>query len=343
MARRILTAGICWFLGLSVLEGQDFHFVHSPLVAQALNPGQVGGGTMRRTSVTALYRGQWDNLISNRSYQGGGVFADMRYCLPSSRKHFYGLGVGVQYDFSLLGGLIRSGGGFSGAYHHHLGSETFLSAGGSLGFVALGIGDRLTFDEQFQQGAFSSANGNGESMLGQQLISPDAGAGFSFYNLLRGWSVGMSWRHLNTPRYTLLDSENRLGISWVLNGSWTVWQTRVQSARCEIRGMLRRQSVSGRNSAQWLGSAGLFYGALLSGHAGVRLRGGAYARVGGLPGVPIGLNTLTPVLEWLTEDYALALGYDMNIARIQSRFSGGLELMFSARFGNPDRCIVCRW
>jgi hypothetical protein len=42
--------------------GQDYHFANSIQFPQLLNPGATGSGSVHRTRIASLYRGQWDNL-----------------------------------------------------------------------------------------------------------------------------------------------------------------------------------------------------------------------------------------------------------------------------------------
>ena len=154
--------------------GQDYHFANSIEVPQLLNPAATGSGSVHRTQVAALYRGQWDNLTSQNSYQGESVFADIRFCLQNSKKNYYALGIGIQHDFSPLGYFYNSNGMLTASYHHHLGNGTFGAVGGSLGGLAMGIQpEKLKFDEQFQNGTYDPSNSNGEKFLRANILQPD--------------------------------------------------------------------------------------------------------------------------------------------------------------------------
>lgn len=332
------------FFALTSLAGfgQDYHFANSIQLPQLLNPGATGGGSVHRTRIAALYRGQWDNLVSRHAYQGAAVFAEMRFCLQNSRKNFYALGVGVQHDFSPLGYFYNSNGMLTAAYHQHLGSETFAAAGGGLGGLAMGVSpERLKFDEQFQNGAYDPSNSNGENFLRDNIFQPDLSAGFALYNNKQGWSAGMSWRHLNKPVYSLQGDENRLGVGMILYGACSIWKTRAYGQSLQGRVLYRRQSATGSDSRQWQTMAGVFYQTGFSGQTGMKMTAGAYLRGGSLPGAALAVNTLVPVLQFGDDRFSTLISYDVDIARTRSRFSGGLELVFQASFGKSDRCIVC--
>ena len=325
-----------------IVLGQDYHFANSMLLPQLLNPAATGSGSVHRTQVAALYRGQWDNLISQNSYQGTAAFADIRFCLQNSKKSFYALGIGVQHDFSPLGYFYNSNGMLTAAYHKHLGNGTFASVGGSLGGLAMGIKpEKLKFDEQFQQVAYDPSNSNGENFLRDNIVQPDLSSGFVLYNNSKGWSAGLSWRHLNKPVYSLQGDENRLGVGMVLYGTCSPWKTRVHGQSVQVRALYRRQSVTGSNSLQWQTMAGVFYQSAFAGSGGMKMTVGTYLRGGSLPGSVFTLNTIVPAIQLGNDHFSATISYDADIARTRSRFSGGMEFVFQTSFGKTDRCIVC--
>ena len=339
---RAISAFILLITAPIVALGQDYHFANSIQLPQLLNPAATGSGSVHRTQVATVYRGQWDNLISQNSYQGASVFADLRFCLQNSKKSYYALGIGVQHDVSPLGYFYNSNGMLTAAYHMHLGNETFGSVGGSLGALAMGIQpEKLKFDEQFQNGAYDPSNSNGENFLRNNIVQPDLSSGFVLYNNKAGWSAGLSWRHLNKPVYSLQGDENRLGVGLVLYGTCSLWKTRVHGQSVQVRALYRRQSVTGTNSRQWQTMTGVFYQTAFSGRGGMRMTAGTYIRAGSLPGSVFTLNTLVPAIQLGNDQFSATISYDADIARTRSRFSGGMEIVFQTSFGKTDRCIVC--
>jgi type IX secretion system PorP/SprF family membrane protein len=321
---------------------QDYHFANSIQLPQLLNPAATGSGSVHRTQVAALYRGQWDNLVNQNSYQGASAFADIRFCLQNSKKSYYALGIGVQHDFSPLGYYYNSNGMLTAAYHQHLGDETFAAVGGSLGGLAMGIQpEKLKFDEQFQNGSFDPSNSNGENFLRDNIFQPDLSSGFVLYNNEKGWSAGLAWRHLNKPVYSLLGDENRLGVGMVLYGTCSVWKTRAHAQSVQLRALYRRQSVTGSNSLQWQTMAGIFYQTGFTGRGGAKMTAGAYLRGGSLPGSAFTLNTLVPAVQMGNDQFTITVSYDADIARTRSRFAGGMEIVLQTSFGKTDRCVVC--
>ena len=321
---------------------QDFHFVQSQQALQILNPAVTGSNSLYRNQITAFYRGQWDNTVSQKSYQGGAVSVDIRFCLPGSKKNFFGLGTGLQYDFSPLGMFFNTAGSLAGSYHQHLGGETFGAMGASLGLLSYGVEpDQLQFDIQYQNGAFDPSRSNGESFVRTAAIQPDLAAGFMFYNNPEGWSFGISWRHLNKPVYSLLDNENRLGIGFMAHGHYTFWKGKSMKRNLLVKAQYRRQSFTGNNSAHWQGLVGPFYQLAIAGRANSKVSFGTYMRLGSINQKGLIVNTLIPVIQLGNGRWNAGVSYDINTVQTRSRFSGGLELWLNTNFGKSDRCISC--
>lgn len=326
---------------VSNLAAQDYHFVNSFQLPQLINPAASGSVSVFRTHVGSLYRGQWEQPASKDSYQGAAVLADLRFCLPNSRKNFYALGLGVQHDYSPLGGLYNSMAVVTAAYHQHLGDDNFLAAGVSAGMLGFGLqAGRLRFDAQYQQGTYDPSRSNGETNLESSIIRSTLGAGLLLYNNDRGWSIGLSWKHLNKPNYSLLNEDNRLGIGMIAHASYTPWQTRTHSRLWQLRALYRRQAIPGSNSLQWQALAGNFF-QLAIGDSGGRLGAGLYLRAGGTPDKQLVVNTLVPALQFSNGRYTGTLSYDLDLARTRTILPGGLELQLAASFGGTDRCVVC--
>lgn len=332
----------CCLLGFQFLSSQDFHFANSLLVPQTLNPGATGSGYLHKTQVTVMQRGQWENITTEDAYEGVAVQADMRFCLQNSRKNFYAVGVSAQHDFSTLGGFYNANVALITAYHQHLGDETFIAAGLSLGGLAYGIRERkLKFNEQFRNGYYSPTFDNGESFDERNNFQLDLGAGIYFYNNDQGWSVGMAWKHLNQPLYTLLDEDNSLGPSFLLHGGLSLLHSSKRKPGLILRGMLRRQSFSGNNSKQWQALAGPFFQIQLPDTKDTHLDFGCYLRTGAATKSSFRANTIVPSLRMSTQRFSFMLSYDADLEKTKTRFAGGMELMFSYSFGQRDRCVVC--
>ena len=335
---------VCLLLYAAGAQTQDFHFSQALLLPQTINPATTGHQSLHRTQVAALYRGQWDNTNSDESYQGAGVVADMRFCLRNQYRNFFALGLALQHDWSPLGGLSNSTGRLSGAFHLHLGGETFASAGAYLGVLGYRLDpDQLKFNAQYQNGSYNPNAPTGESFQRNGAVQADMGSGIELYNNLKGRSVGFAFHHINKPPYTLFDDDaNRLGIGWAVHGSLTVGANNAKTRSWLLRVLYRRQSFSGANSVQWQSMIGAFRQVVFTNGPNAKVSAGAYMRLGGRPNAAVAVNTLVPVVQFGDNNFFTALSYDINLQHIRSRFAGGLELTLGYSFGRTDRCIVCR-
>ena len=331
------------FLGAaSLAQAQDFHFAQSFLAPQIISPAATGHQSQHRNNVAMLFRGQWDNAASQQSYQGVAVVADRRFCLRDQHKNFYALGLVLQHDWSPLGGLSNTAARVSGAFHFNLGGETFASAGVALGLLDYRLDPgRLRFDEQYQNGNFDPANPSGEAIDRNGILQADMSGGGQVYNNYRGFSVGVAWHHLNQPKYSLIDGDNRLGIGWVLHGTFIPFRNSGNTRNILLHTLVRRQSFSGDNSAQWQTLLGGFYKVAFAGNSSARFTAGCYFRFGSSEKRGFRPNTFIPALQIGNDSFTAILSYDANLLPVRSRFAGGMELGINFNFGKTDRCINC--
>lgn len=339
-AARYLAAAFALTCGSGA--AQDFHFAHALFLPQTVNPAAVGHQALYRTQVAALCRGQWDHPAHPNAYTGAAVAADMRFCLTGQHKNFFALGLSIQHDGSLLGGLSNTAGRLAGAFHLHLGHETFASVGAYAGGMAYKVSpEALQFDAQYQNGMFQPLAPNGEPFERTAALKADMGSGFEVYNNVKGFSAGFAFHHLNQPSYSFFgDDANRVGIGWVLHGSVSLGRRQAWL----MRGLWRQQSLGGGNSAQWQAMMGAFrrWSFLTTERLRTQLLAGASARWGGRQRFAVALNTLVPTLQLGNDHFSLLLAYEVPLQAIRPRFSGGLEVALAYSFGRPDRCISCR-
>lgn len=323
-------------------NAQDFHFVQSFLAPQIFDPAATGHQSQHRSNVATIFRGQWENAYSQQSYQGVAIAADRRFCLRDQHKNFYALGMAIQHDWSPLGSLSNTWARLSGAFHFNLGGETFAAAGAGIGLLDYRIDPgQLRFNAQYINGNYAPNSSSGESFDRDGNLQPDMSGGGQIYNNNQGWSAGIAWHHLNQPKYSLLDGDNRLGIGLVLHGTFTPYHNNANTRNVILHALLRRQSFSGANSAQWQSLLGGFYRITFAGNASTRLSGGAYFRFGSNQNHSLAPNTFIPTLQIGNDHFTANLSYDINLLPIHSRFAGGLELGMSYNFGKTDRCINC--
>jgi type IX secretion system PorP/SprF family membrane protein len=327
-------------LGMYSLQAQDFHFVQAFNAPVVFNPAATGSQALYRSSVTMLYRGIWDNSLSDQAYQGAALAAETRFCLANQQRNFFALGSVLQHDWSPLGNLSNTHASLTGAFHFHLGSNTYAALGAGLGALNYRVDPaRLRFDAQFQNGSFDPSRNNGENFETNSRLQPDFHGGAMIANNTRGYSAGIAWHHLNQPVYAFLNDENRLGIGMTLHGTGRL-KLAGRRQHLLLRGLYRRQSLGG-NSLQQQALGGALLHIHGEGNTGRHVQVGSYLRGGASSTNPFVLNALVPAVQLGNHVFTMALSYDVNLQRVRSRFSGGMEMSMGFRFGEPDRCVKC--
>lgn len=322
---------------------QDFHFVQSIRHPQIINPAVTGSQSILRSSFTAFYRGQWDKVTSNKSYQGAAVAADVRFCLPLLHRNYFALGVVLQNDWNPWGGLSNSMARLSGAFHLQLDRETFAAAGAYFGGLNYRLDpDRLRFDAQYQNGNYNPGAPNGETFPRNSATKQDLGTGFTIYNHINGWSAGMALHHLNKPSYSLFDdTQNELSLGWVFHGAVAIMDPSTDKPKYLFRAVYRHQSFAGLDNRQQQVLFGLLKRIPFPGDSDSFFNLGVYGRVGADSNSSLKLNSLIPALEMGGDRYSFSLSFDANLVRTRSRFTGGLELSLNFNFNGKDNCVIC--
>jgi type IX secretion system PorP/SprF family membrane protein len=325
----------CWSILLTCVNvnAQDFHFTQAFNAPQVINPAAVGRTSNERSQVVGLYRGLWEPATHPDAYQGAAVAYTYRRCL---RDGFFGAGVTVQHDWSQVGGLFNTLGRLQAAYHIQATKSYYLSAGGYVGLLNYGVqSERLHYDAQFVNGNFYPDAASGEAFSETSVIKADAGAGLELRNTRTNLVAGMAFHHVNRPAYSFFgDDANRLNVGWLAYLSAPV----VRKAR--VQALLRQQSFMGLENRQWQTVVGILP------NEPVQIKdfvasGALYVRGGGQNGRFIWANTLTPVLRFGSKSMFINLSYDINLVRLRSRLSGGLEVSWGYSFGAEDSCVRC--
>lgn len=317
----------------TALRAQDFHFTQAFFAPQVINPAAVGRTSNERSQVVGLYRGLWESAAHPDAYQAAALAYTHRKCL---RDGFLGIGILAQHDWSPVGGLFNTLGRLQGAYHIQLGKAHYLSGGAYVGLLNYGVqAERLHYDAQFVNGNFNAGAPTGEAFSETSVVKADAGAGVEFRATNSNLVAGLAFHHVNKPAYSFFgDAANRLDVGWLGYVSLPV------SKKFRVQGLFRQQSFLGINNRQWQAVVGIlpneplqikdFFGAV-----------GLYVRGGGQNGRFIWANALTPVVRFGGKSMFFNVSYDINLVRLRSRLSGGLEVSWGYSFGAEDQCVRC--
>lgn len=219
--KRICTIALI-FAG-SVCNAQDFHLSQYEAAALNQNPAMTGlfKGNLR---VHGHYRTQW-SAIATKPFTTGIISADM----PVKKLAFgiqianFRAGAGNYNVFSFLA---------SAAYDIKLDKNNshHLSIGIQGGAFQKSINyEKLSFGSQyspFQGGFFDQSVSSGENFAGNSVIKGDLNAGLMYYygkeSALLNPFAGVSFFHINQPKESFFNADNKLPLRWVAHGGTKV-------------------------------------------------------------------------------------------------------------------------
>ena len=214
----LLTVTCC----LTTASAQDLHFSQFYASPLTLNPAQTGffDGQYR---IGANYRNQWRSLPV--PFNTASVFADFGL-LKGKFKTGDWLGVGIVFTHDKAGDgeLKTTQILLSAAFHKSLGTEkVFLSLGVQGGVYQRDIDlNKFYFDNQWSSTVFDGTINSGEE-TGFQSDSkwqPDIHAGLMLSVMPSKKTlvyVGGSLRHINRPKDSFYDAENKWGFRPVIH------------------------------------------------------------------------------------------------------------------------------
>jgi len=241
---------------------QDLHFsqyYHSPML---LNPANTGLVPDRDYRVGANYRSQWAAVpVPYQTFSAYGDFQLFRD--RADGRSWLALGAAMFNDRVGDGELSLVRTEAFAAYHVTLGETSMLSVGLSAGYSQRSINfGLLTFDTQWDGFAFNPGMASGETGNVVKTSYADAGAGINyavFPNENVYIKIGVGAAHINQPRETFYEQENRIGIrptanvdvlfrggeSFILNPS--VYYTRQRNVQEITFGTLAFIAVTGED------------------------------------------------------------------------------------------------
>ncbi len=185
--------------------------------------------------LTAGSRSQWKKFgESYNTLNASGEFA-----LSQNRKKSY-LATGIDFytDNSGSGNLVSNSLKGSLAYHLALSPYDKLSLGMYLGYLGFSSNiDNERWGSQFNGENYNSTISSGETFIGSQKSSVDAGFGvvystkYESYLIIPTFQIGLSAFHVNRPNTSIISSQdNKLPIRWsaFVNTSYLIKNTKFE-------------------------------------------------------------------------------------------------------------------
>ena len=327
-------------LGFS-LNAQDIHFSQYNLTPMLINPAQAGAYKSMEAIIN--YKTQWTSISPN-AYKTMMCSFDARLMQKKWKTKWLAVGLNIYNDKAGDGNMGTTEALGSFGVHTMLNDKHTL--GGCLfgGYAQRNINyANLTWDEQYQNGVYSSSNSSGETTYqnNNKFGYPDVGMGvlyqyskgqmYSTANDMIVVHAGLSLFHLNNPSYSYYSSSEKLytkivGHADVLFGikntnialmPGIIYMQQGPSSEiypgCFFRYMLKEQSK--------------FTGFV----KGASIMFGTHFRTS-----TINSDAFIPSLQLEVAEYTFGVSYDMNISGLKTATSGMGGFEISLRYGNPN-------
>lgn len=297
---------------------QDIHFSQFYELPLLRNPALAGifNGNYR---VTAAYRNQWQSITV--PYRTMALGAEVKVLRGLYDGDFLTAGLQVTNDVAGDSKLQRTQVFPVINYHKLLNEEnsSFLS----VAFMGGPVNERfdpskLRFDDQFVNGAYSSANPTRQQFSATSFTYLDAAIGASFKTMLGNNThmyIGGAYFHITQPKVAFTnDYDVKLNRKMVFNGGMSTWindlDKLVVYADYFVQG--------GNRMAQ---------GGLLYTHS-FDETGEENSMSIAAGGVYRWKDAFIPVVKLYTANLGLGISYDVNISKLKtaSQFRGGFEL-----------------
>ena len=193
-----------------IAQAQDIHFSQFYNSPQNLNPALAGvfNGDLR---VAANHKNQWRTLpVPYRTYS---ISADAKLPL-NLKRDFICAGIVFNNDKSGDGAFFTNQAGISLSYLKKLNADStsFLSLGLQPSLISKGFNlSKLTFDNQFSDGTYTSDIANGENFTTTKIQYFDIVAGLNFLQKIGTHSsatIGFSYSHFQKQNISFLSDNS---------------------------------------------------------------------------------------------------------------------------------------
>lgn len=308
-------------LSLAKAKAQDVHFSQFYETAILRNPSLIGIYS-EDFKISGQTRNQWTNI--GRGFRTGQLSAEMR--LPIGRQ-------GIDFiSFGLLGYSDKAGTiafntvGIYPAINYNKGldddNNTYLSVGFTGGHITRSLDvNRMTFDNQYQNGAYSPINGTGEQQMPNPKLSHwDIGAGVSMNSSPSqnmSYYMGLGAYHFTKPNRSFFDGKDiPLAVRWSANAgfSWFINDTYSLILHGNYQRQGSYQEVIGGGFLKWSNSYG--------NTRGFGIYGGVFYRL---------KDAVVPTIKIDYKGQSFSFSYDVNTSSFKdvTRMRGGFEVAIS--------------
>ncbi|GAB2807287.1 PorP/SprF family type IX secretion system membrane protein [Ferruginibacter profundus] len=304
---------------------QDINFSQFYDLPLLRNPSLAGifSGDIR---ITSAYRNQWQSVTV--PYRTFGLGAEFKKPIGENSNDFFTYGLQLSNDIAGDSKLSRTQVFPVFNYHKSLGDKnTYLSAGIMGGPVMQRFDpSRLTFDDQYVNGSYSTANPTKQTFSNTKLTYWDGTAGLCFSSVAgenTRYYIGVGLFHFTEPKVAFQKQNDIiLNKKWVVNGGFAAPLSDenrlimyldyfMQGGARQGQGglMLNHDLVQYDEEQKISVSGGLFY----------RWK-----------------DAFMPVVKLDYYDYSLGMSYDVNSSKLKSasQYRGAFEVTLSYKAFN---------
>lgn len=305
---------------------QDINFSQFYDLPLLRNPSLAGifSGDVR---ITSAYRNQWQSVTV--PYRTFGLGVEVKKPIGLNSDDYFTYGVQLSNDIAGDSKLSRTQAFPVFNYHKSLAGDknTYLSAGMMGGPVMQRFDpSKLTFDDQFVNGAYSSANPTKQTFNSTKLTYWDGIAGLTFSSVAgegTHYYIGLALFHFTEPKVAFQKTNDI-----ILNKKWVVNAGFAAPVSDDDRLIFYLDYFMQGGSRQGQGGLMLNHDFLqYDEDQKISISGGLFYRW---------KDAFVPVVKLDYYDYSFGLSYDVNSSKLKSasQYRGAYELTLSYKAFN---------
>ena len=301
---------------------QDINFSQFYELPLLRNPAFAGlfKGDLR---VTAAFRDQWRSITT--PYVSQALSIDTKFSVREASDNYIAIGLQITNDIAGDSRLGKTQFLPVLTFHKSLNSEndTYLSLGFMGGFVQQRFDiTKLSFEDQFVNGAYSSTNPTNQSFSKTNLTYLDGGVGLAFSSVFAEnvmYYIGGSYFHFGRPKVAFgKDQDIKLNQKIMINGGMSI-----PTSDNDLVVLYADLFTQGGNR-QIQGGFMYKHDLLQYEDESISLSAGSFIRWD---------DAVIPVIKFDLYNLAFGITYDINISKLNtaSKMRGGLEVTLSYR------------